>query len=241
MQHGGTPEEVELNTDLTKGKTIRKFKIINSNVRKSFNSLKEVKNYIEENQPLINLKYNFDYYYILETTERNHQIQFKKKILSQENKDKLWETVIANLDNLKVDLSTFYHSLKHHYNPEPKNWPSQATYPEGFTTHEELSTIGSQEYDKQREFITKILKKYINILRADETKYEFRKIVTDYKPCHAKAICFKNGYIHGYNFLIREGDVVFDRSVVYGRNVNLRGMYQLVDEDFNKPITKKKK
>jgi hypothetical protein len=208
------------------------FKITNSTSRTAFKSLKQVEEYIRTKKPPINA--GDTSYKIVETVEKLHEIKCETEELSQENKDKLWEEFIQGLDNLNGSLSIIMYILKDYYNSERTIGKIKhgRIFPRELTTIEELNKVNEKDSTELRKFFKELILNNYKSWKEDESKYEYLRVATDYKPCNAKAISFKNGFMGGLNLLVRESDVVMDSFVIYGRNVNHRGTYRLTNDDF---------
>lgn len=205
-----------------------KFRITNTNVRKVFNSMDEVKTYIETEKPSVSVYHKPGNYNIVETVETLHKIVIEPQALSHKNKEKVWADIINNINNLVGDSTYFiYRLLEYYQNGEDCQG---RTFPEACSNLEEITKIENE--NKSKDFFIELIKRNHLAWKKNEEIFDYVKVTTDYKPCHGIGIKFKNGFLNNMFLLKRANDVLFDEDGVYGRNVNHRSTIRLSDKNF---------
>lgn len=208
---------------------MKEYKLLNVNARKkTFKSIKDLKDFIEEkdlkpNDISDSIKYN-----IVNTTTRS--IKVGVGTVSDAKAIELLKAMKTRLANGELQGSTdMYYSyrmeryLKHPVLNKLYEILLKNDYPkEGFPR---------DTWYTWKPTIKKSMEEFIDYLIENFTTLDLKMVkqMTDYRPCHGYGIDFSGGYL-----FLREGGVMFDSFSVYGRNVHSRGMTILTDKDVDK-------
>jgi hypothetical protein len=222
------------------------YKITNSNVRKKFLSLDELKKHVKDKNVLPNDLTNT--LKIEKITSENINLDVEISKLSKENavKELIYFKGVSshNKNYLKFDSSAIKFLVLKILEDETykDNVLSKFLYDKiqtmGFTeeylkSHSNWYGEGGQ-YEKHSEIFLEFIEHVIENIDTYFDKTEWVKIYTDYKPCNAHGMkIILNGY--PIFFLIRNADTLITTYPVFGRNVNSRGVSFLTDNDI-KPI-----
>lgn len=233
-------------------KKINEIKILNSNkrVNKNFKSVSEAKRYIIDN----NLIPSFDSKILIEESiKKYHEIKTIETNLSLENKqffiDFLKKEKISfympNMDYIFNFTSMMYFKMKKTpwANDDLIDFYLTEIYERfGFDKNKVFKSfeLVEKKFDNYKlpdyqtitdnNFLTEINKKYFDKIKSEFTvdDFTYTRTVTNYKPCNALCVTNKK-----YNFVlqVREDDIFLNVSNLYGRNVSLRKVKNMVDSD----------
>lgn len=221
-----------------------KYKIINSNVRKTFYSIEDVELYIVENdvKPLDNK----EVLEIEKTTVEISKIKIDVPKLSMDGARKFVDKVLNYGDfdiNYNDYCSIFYHIIK-------QNAPDDKFLINALIYHK-INEFGITEQDIYSDTIKvkvkDIFKTVLNYLSEnlellyESGQIEFKKSFTNYNPCNAHAIVLKTNTNIDVFILERDGGIYISSCLLVGRNVNIYGSRNLNDIDITLPINYKKK
>jgi hypothetical protein len=210
----------------------KEYKLTNVNSRKkTFPSVKELKDYVTEKDLKPNDMSQSIKYDIITVTTRSIKVDVDK--VSDDMATKLFKEMKNRLASGELQGSPDMYSRRF---KNMKNHPLLKHF------HKILINNGypkdgfpSNTWYTWKPTIEKSMGEFLDYLIDNHTKFDLTMIkqMTDYRPCHGYGIQLDDHA--GYLFL-REGGVMFDNWAVYGRNVHSRGQSILTDKDVEKVI-----
>lgn len=223
------------------------YKITNSNVRKKFLSLDELKKHVKDKNILPNDLTNTLKIEKITTENINLDVEISK--LSKEGAIKLLnDFYLSSIKTpkgdvyLKFDTCGIVSFVSKILKDETykNNILTKFLYEKiqnmGFTeeylkSHSNWYGEGGQ-YEKHSEVFLDFIEHVIQNIDTYFDKSEWLKISTNYKPCNAQGMKIMLGSYPLY-FLVRNADTLITTHPVFGRNVNSRGVSFLTDNDIN--------